>query len=80
MKWVYDDNELRISISRNEMKELLLLCTKKVNFIFNGKIYLQVDGVTMGSPLGPVLADIFMTELEKESILDLNKVLIQDFH
>ena len=80
MKWVYDDNELRISISRNEMKELLLLCTKKVNFIFNGKINLQVDGVAMGSPLGPVLADIFMIELEKENILDLNKVLIQDFH
>ena len=25
LKRIYDDNELRISISRNEMKELLLL-------------------------------------------------------
>ena len=37
-KQIYDDNELRISISRNEMKELLLLCTKKVHLTFNGKI------------------------------------------
>ena len=37
-KQIYDDNELRISISRNEMKELLLLCTKKVYLTFNGKI------------------------------------------
>ena len=39
LKRIYDDNELRISISRYEMKELLLLCTKKVHFTFNGKIY-----------------------------------------
>ena len=37
-KQIYDDNELRISILRNEMKELLLLCTKKVHLTFNGKI------------------------------------------
>ena len=32
--------------------------------MFNGKIYRQIDGVAMGSPLGPVLANIFMSELE----------------
>ena len=39
------------------MKELLLLCTKHVHFTFNGDIYIQLDGVTMGSPLGPFLAN-----------------------
>ena len=38
LKQIYDGNEQRISISRNEMKELLLLCTKKVYLTFNGKI------------------------------------------
>ena len=28
-------------------------------------IYVQNDGVAMGSPLGPVLANIFMVELER---------------
>ena len=53
------------------MKELLLLRTKKVNFTINGKIYMHVDGVAMESPLGPVLADIFMIELEKVVLPEL---------
>ena len=73
MKQIYDDNELRVSISRNEIKELLLLCTKKVHFTFDGKIYMEVDGVAMGSPLGPVLADIFMIELEKTILPELTE-------
>ena len=28
--------------------------------IFNSKFYNQIDGVAMGSPLAPVLANIFM--------------------
>lgn len=28
----------------------------------------MVDGVAMGSPLGPVLANIFMVELENEIV------------
>ena len=47
------------------MKEMLTLCTKNANFTYNRKIFVQTDGVAMGSPLGPVLADIFMTELDK---------------
>ena len=40
LKRIYDDNELRITIPRNEMKELLLLWTEKVYFTFNGNIYI----------------------------------------
>ena len=45
------------------MKELFYLCTKNVRF-FN-EINIQNDGAAMGSLLGPVLANIFMAELEK---------------
>ena len=47
------------------MRDLLLLCTKNVHFSYNGDIYTQADGVAMGSPLGQVLAGIFMIELER---------------
>ena len=46
------------------MKDMLILYTKNVHFSMNGDIYLQIDGVAIGSPLGPVLAEIFMVELE----------------
>ena len=42
---------------------MLDTCTKTV-FSFKNKLYQQKDGVSMGSSLRPVLANIIMTELE----------------
>ena len=47
------------------MKELLDMCTKEMHFSCNNSIYKQINGVAMGSPLGPIIANIFMVELEK---------------
>ena len=33
---------------------------------FNGAPYEQIDGVAMGSPLRPLLANVFMSSLEEE--------------
>ena len=33
-------------------------------FVFVEKFYEQCDGVAMGSPLGPTLADVFMCHFE----------------
>ena len=35
------------------------------HFTFDGTYFDQIDGVAMGSPLGPVLANIFMGHHEK---------------
>ena len=41
-------------------------CTnKKKIFLFNGKFYDQIDGIAMGSPLAPVLANLFMGHNDK---------------
>ena len=50
---------------------MLQICTKEMHFSFIGIIYRQIDGVAMGSPLGPVLANIFMVELEKTLVPQL---------
>ena len=54
--------------AKSEMKEMLNLCTKSVHFTFEGNIYVQNDGVAIDSPLGPILANIFMVELEQSVI------------
>ena len=43
----------------------------KTAFSDNNNVYKQIDGVSMGSSLGPVLANIIMTELEKIMVSDL---------
>ena len=42
----------------------------KTAFSYTNKIYKQIDGVSMGSSLGPVLINIIMTELEKIVVSD----------
>ena len=37
----------------------MLIASREVEFSFNNQIYKQLDGVAMGSPLGPALANIF---------------------
>ncbi|CAF1407553.1 unnamed protein product [Rotaria sp. Silwood1] len=63
--------------NRFEMKYLLDTSTQDTNFIFNNKIYSQINGVAMGSPLGPVFADIYVNYLENKlmSHADLNKII-----
>ena len=45
-------------------KKALNLCTKEGIFLFNGNYYNQCDGVAMGSPLGPTLANAFLSHFE----------------
>ena len=64
IKRIFEDHEITTIFTKSEMKKLLTLCTKNVHFSFNNEIYIQIDGVAMGSPLGPVIENIFMVELE----------------
>ena len=49
------------------MKKLLLICTTKTPFKnYNEEIWLQKEGVSMGSALGPTFANFYMCELENK--------------
>jgi hypothetical protein len=54
---------------RRDFDTLLKTATSETNFIFNNKMYVQHNGVAMGAPLAPVIADIFMSHLE-ETLMD----------
>ena len=58
------DHPPPIPFDRSQLKHLLELAVTNIPFRFLNKTYVQTDGVAMGSPLGPILADIFMTNLE----------------
>ena len=63
LKGIYGDKEIGTKINRKDLKNLLSLSTKNVHFTFGNNIYQQKDGVAMVSPLGPVLAGIFMVHV-----------------
>nr|VZI51423.1 unnamed protein product [Spirometra erinaceieuropaei] len=63
-------SQQEIGLPTKALKELLLKCTLNVQFLFDNQLYRQVDGVAMGSPLGPLLAYVFMGKLERFQLSD----------
>ncbi|XP_072384720.1 uncharacterized protein [Diabrotica undecimpunctata] len=55
-----------------EYAELLNICLSQNFFNFNNETFVQPDGLAMGSPLSPILADIFLNDLESNKILNNN--------
>jgi hypothetical protein len=74
---VFEKNENFHGLEREDLKRLLTICTQESHFQFNGKFYDQVDGVSMGSPLGPLFANVFMNHFEKEHMTQLKELGIQ---
>ena len=68
LKHLYDNPATPPIIKRPDMEKLLIFATKESHFLFNGKIYDQIDGVSMGSPLAPLLAEIFLQDFEKKHL------------
>ena len=54
------ENSPDIKFTKRELRKLFRIATSETHFTFNGSIFDQVDGVAMGSPLAPVLANLFM--------------------
>ena len=58
---------------KRSLKKLLLDACTKTTFPFNKKLYEQINGVSMGSPLGPLMESVIMTELGRVVVMDLFK-------
>ena len=59
-KKVFEKKQKVNGLSRTDFRRLLVMSTKGTVFLFNGRYYRQKDGVAMGSPLGPALANAFL--------------------
>ena len=63
---LFSDHQFFHGLDRSGFEKLLSLSVKNCHFIFNCRLYQQVDGVAMGSPLGPLFANIFMSFHEQK--------------
>ena len=73
LKRVYTEKLINTSLSKGSLKKLILDTCQKTTLSFNNKLYEQIDGESMGGSLGPVLANIIMTECEKVILYKLMK-------
>ena len=70
---LFEDNAVMCGgFDRPTFVKLMETATSSVKFSFNGVMYQQTDGVAMGSPLGPTLANIFLGHYEKKILEDAN--------
>jgi predicted GIY-YIG superfamily endonuclease len=53
-------------LAEKDLRNLFELAVMNTPFRFYDQLYMQVDGVSMGSPLAPILADIFMNHVEQQ--------------
>ena len=68
---VYNQRLVTTNLKKRTLKKLIEDTCNKTAFLANGTVYEQIDGVSMGASLGPVLANIIMTELERSVVDDL---------
>ena len=58
---LYHSEDVIRGINKSEFKNLLSLATQILYFIFNDVLYKQKDGVAMGSPLVPIVVNVFLS-------------------
>ena len=61
---LFSENKTVHNFNKDQFKYLLTLATKESCFLFDEELHQEVDGVAMGSPLGPTLANIFLCRYE----------------
>ena len=62
------DLHKRTTMSVNQIIKLLEFCLNSTSFVYQGQFYQQIEGAAMGSPLSPIVANIFMEKFEEEAL------------
>ena len=62
---LHNKNLYNGKLNKSDLFKLLETATSEFSFIFDFLLYKQIDGVAMGSPLGPTLAMCFYAITKK---------------
>ena len=65
-----NDHQLhnRATMSVSRIIDLLEFCLNSTSFVYQGQFYQQIEGAAMGSPLSPIVANMFMEKFEEEAL------------
>ena len=63
---LFRDNPIVDGLNKEQFEQLLTIATTESLILFDGIYYQQTDGVAMGSPLGPTLANVFLCHHEQQ--------------
>ena len=58
----------RTTMKVDHITSLLEFCLKTTNFQFQGRFYEQLHGAAMGSPISPIVANLYMEDFETKAI------------
>ena len=72
--------ESPLKIPKYDFRNYLIIAGKEPFFTFNKQCYKQIDGVAMGSPLGPGLLITFMRSFENNWLRDCPNDFKNDYH
>ena len=67
---IFENNNIFNLFNKVQFKKFLEITLLDTYFFFNKKLYKQVDGLAMGSPIAPILANIFLCFHEKKWLND----------
>ena len=62
------DLQQRTSMSVNHIINLLEFCLKHTYFVYQGRYYEQFKSAAMGSPIGPIVANLYMEDFEVKAL------------
>ena len=67
---LFQDQDMVFGFTKQQLHKLLSLAATDCYFLFDEKVFRQKDGVAMGNPLGPTLANAFLAHHEKNWLND----------
>ena len=76
---LFSNNDTVHNFIKEDLKELLKFASYESFFTFYNEYYCQSDGVAIGSPLGPTLANSFLCHFEKQGFLIAHKIFALTF-